>query len=82
MFDKIIKEKKEQPPIVFFPLKYEDLDKIIASLKLGHSVIVNVKNMDEKMKYRILDFLSGYAYCANINREKLETWIYLFENQS
>ncbi len=80
MFDKIKKnEGIEIPPIVFFANKYEDLDKIIASLETGHNVIVNVKNLDDKMKYRLLDFLTGYAYAMHIKREKLETWIYLFK---
>lgn len=80
MFDKIKKkEGVENPPIVIFINKYEDLDKIVSSLQTGHNVIVNAKNVDEKMKYRVLDFLTGYAFALNIKREKLETWIYLFK---
>lgn len=80
MFNKI--EKKEidnSPPVVFFPTRFEDLDGIISTLKTGHNVIVNVKNMEDRMKYRILDFLSGYAYAKNLKREKLDIWIYLFQ---
>lgn len=80
MFDKVKKNREnDTPPIVFFPNKYEDLDKIVVSLNKGHNVIVNVKNLDDRMRYRILDFLTGYSFALNHKREKLDSWIYLFK---
>ncbi len=76
MYDKIT--RKDITPLVIFPNSYEDLDKIIKMLETGHNVIINVHNLNDKMKYRILDFLTGFAYAKEIKKEKLDNWIYLF----
>lgn len=80
MYDKINKEKKDlKPPKVMFPSSLEDLDLIINELDQNNNVIINESNLNEKLRFRILDFVTGYAYAKNIKREKLDNWIYLFK---
>ncbi len=77
--DRIVHQEKEySTPCVFFPNAYKDLSKIIECLESGHNVIVNVSNMQEIGRFRIIDFLSGFIYAKKGKREKLEENIFLF----
>lgn len=78
MFSKVINENN-LAPLIFFPIKEEDLDIIIKALK-KHNVIVNLSSLDDRLKLRINDFLSGYAYALNIKKRKLELDIFILEH--
>lgn len=53
----------EQP--VKSPSSFEDVEMIIADLKCGNSVLVNVSNVDFAMGQRFVDVLSGAIVALN-----------------
>lgn len=56
-----------------------DLERIIMHIKNEDEVIVNVSLLDIKLRYRYIDFLSGYIMALNGKRKKLEENIYSFK---
>ncbi len=79
MYDKIVKnDKAVEAPTVIFVHDFKDVDKIITVLEIKKDVIVNTSNVDNISKIRIIDFLSGYIFAKNGNKEKYEKNIYLF----
>ena len=73
-------DKKSLPPSVIFIHSFKDINKVIMLLETKKDVIVNVSNLDRLSKIRVIDFLSGYIYAKNGNKEMYEKNIYLFSN--
>ena len=59
------------------PSKFEDSIEIAKSLKVMHTVVLNLESTNKDIARRILDFLSGVAYAnqGNIKRVANSTYI-------
>ena len=62
--------------------KLEDCLNVSNSLKQEHAVIINVSNVDEILKQRVVDFVSGALYITDGHLEKIAENIYLFSPKS
>ena len=63
------------------PQSYEDIQKLIDSLKKKQSLIVDVSELDAKNTQRYLDFLSGAIYALNGSYQKIDNKKFYFAPQ-
>lgn len=63
------------------PNSYEDIQKLIDSLKKKQSLIVDVSDLDPKNTQRYLDFLSGAIYALNGSYQKIDNKKFYFAPQ-
>ncbi len=63
------------------PQSYEDIQKLIDSLKKKQSLIVDVSDLDAKNTQRYLDFLSGAIYALNGSYQKIDNKKFYFAPQ-
>lgn len=63
------------------PQSYEDIQKLIDSLKKKQSLIVDVSNLDPHNTQRYLDFLSGAIYALNGSYQKIDNKKFYFAPQ-
>ena len=75
--DIISKTAKSSKVVIVY--KIEDIDKIIIDLNDHIPLIVNVMNLNKKVAYRMVDFLSGYCYAKKGKYKKIDKLIYKFE---
>ena len=73
-----VKKKEAITPIVFLLKNQENVKCCIDTLKKNKQIIINLSLLDNDKRYRVIDFLSGFVFALNGNREKLEDLIYLF----
>jgi len=75
---KKVNTTKKSAPIVYNVTSYYEIEPIASNLFAHQSIIINLSSLETKDKYRVIDFLSGVAYCLKATRTKLEENIYLF----
>ena len=63
------------------PQSYEDIQKLIDSMKKKQSLIVDVSDLDAKNTQRYLDFLSGAIYALNGSYQKIDNKKFYFAPQ-
>ncbi|MDE6967650.1 MAG: cell division protein SepF [Clostridia bacterium] len=74
--------KDSENQVVFCtPKSYEDIQKLIDSLKKKQSLIVDVTGLDSKDTQRYLDFLSGAIYALNGSYQKIDNKKFYFAPQ-
>lgn len=73
-----VKNRNSTTPIVFLLKDQENVKSCIESLVSNKQIIINLTLLSNEKRYRVIDFLSGYVFALNGNREKLEDLIYLF----
>lgn len=73
-----IKKNNLLPPKVIIVKTKEDINNCLSSLIENKQIIINLSSCELLLKYRIVDFLSGYVYGINGIREKIEENIYSF----
>ena len=78
MIENII-NKTTNPPKVIIVNKVEDVDDIIIELNNNGPLIINVMNLNKRLAYRMIDFLSGYCYAKKGKYRKIDKLIYRFE---
>jgi cell division inhibitor SepF len=67
-----------QDMVILAPQVYEDSLTVASYLKRGNPVIVNIKNLDNAMGKRFIDFICGSAYAFDGNMHRLGGTIFLF----
>ncbi len=82
-YDRFMAKRKASPlPFIsktrsFTPKNMFDAHLIIDEIKHGNGVIFNLKDRDEVLRQRILDFLSGAEYTMGFSLKKLDDCKYL-----
>lgn len=57
--------------MIYLVRRLEEADKIIAHLMQGGNVIVNMEEIDDALKRRVLDILSGAAFALNYSVKRI-----------
>lgn len=73
-------DNKEQknPVSVFIPTSYEEVEKIIDTLKNKKTAVVHLTNLKTETALRILDMLSGAIYALGGGVYEMEKNIFMF----
>ncbi|MBE5962604.1 MAG: cell division protein SepF [Lachnospiraceae bacterium] len=66
--------------MVSTPSKLDDAQKIIDKLMDGHSIVINLSNVDAGMKQRIIDMVIGYSCGSKCNIKKVTENIFIVSN--
>lgn len=66
------------PVSIFYPKSYDDVEKIIDTLKTGKNAIVHFSELKENTSLRILDMLSGAIYALDGGVYEMEKNIFMF----
>lgn len=77
-FDQPLSNNGSNPVSIFYPKSYDDVEKIIDTLKMGKNAIVHFSELKESTSLRILDMLSGAIYALNGGVYEMEKNIYMF----
>ncbi len=64
--------------VVHEPVNYEDAPRIIDDLKSRKAAIVNLEQLDNFMKNKVFDFISGGVYAIEGNIQKVTKDIFIF----
>lgn len=73
--------ENENKVVFCTPKSYEDIQKLIDSLKKKQSLIVDVSGLESKDTQRYLDFLSGAIYALNGSYQKIDNKKFYFAPQ-
>ncbi len=73
-----VKKEAQITPRVFLIKEENNIFDCIKGIKENRQIIINISSIETRLRYRIVDFLSGYIYALNGNRVKLEDNIYMF----
>ena len=62
---------------VIYPIAFGDVSEIADHLLSGRTVFLNLEKTDREISRRVMDFVSGVAYCidGNIRRVAVSTYI-------
>lgn len=77
-FDRPLSNNGTSPVSIFYPKSYEDVEKIIDTLKTGKNAIVHFAGLKDTTFIRILDMLSGAIYALGGGVYEMEKNIYMF----
>lgn len=66
--------------MVSTPAKLDDAQKIIDKLMDGHSIVINLSNVDAGMKQRIIDMVIGYSCGSKCNIKQVTENIFIVSN--
>jgi cell division inhibitor SepF len=77
-FDQPLSNNGSNPVAIFYPKSYEDVEKIIDTLRSGKNAIVHFTELKETTSMRIIDMLSGAIYALNGGLYEMEKNIYMF----
>ena len=69
---------RKSPVSVFVPSSYEEVEKIIDSLKSGKTAVVHLTELKTETAIRILDMLSGAIYALGGGVYEMEKNIFMF----
>ena len=70
--------EKKAPVSIFVPNSFEDIEKIIDTLKYGKTAIVHLTNLKAETQIRVLDMLSGAIYALNGGVYEMEKNVFMF----
>lgn len=73
-----VRKEAQITPRVFLIKEENNIFDCIKGIKENRQIIINISSIETRLRYRIVDFLSGYIYALNGNRVKLEDNIYMF----
>lgn len=76
--NKSVKEEQKGPVSVFIPTSFDDIEKIIDSLKKGKTAVVHLSNLKTETQIRVLDMLSGAIYALNGGVYEMEKNVFMF----
>lgn len=71
-------EEKKAPVSVFVPTSFDDIEKVIISLKMGKTAIVHLTNLKPETQIRVLDMLSGAIFALNGGVYEMEKNVFMF----
>lgn len=63
--------------VVLGPKSYEDVQTIVDHLRARRPVVVNLEGAEQRVRVRILDFLSGAAYALGGRNQRVSDLIFL-----
>lgn len=63
--------------VVLGPKSYEDVQAIVDHLRSRRPVVVNLEGAEQRVRVRILDFLSGAAYALGGRNQRVSDLIFL-----
>lgn len=63
--------------VVLGPKSYEDVQAIVDHLRARRPVVVNLEGAEQRVRVRILDFLSGAAYALGGRNQRVSDLIFL-----
>lgn len=63
--------------VVLGPKSYEDVQAIVDHLRARRPVVVNLEGAEQRVRVRILDFLSGAAYAIGGRNQRVSDLIFL-----
>lgn len=73
-----IETGRKGPVSVFSPTSYDDVEKIIDSIKTGKTAIVHLTELKTETAIRVLDMLSGAIYALDGGVYEMEKNIFMF----
>ncbi len=59
------------------PKDFDDIEKLIDSMKKGNGLVIDISKADEKIAQRMIDFLVGAVYALDGKIESLTATMYL-----
>lgn len=68
---------KSMKLVVLGPKSYEDVQAIVDHLRSRRPVVVNLEGAEQRVRVRILDFLSGAAYALGGRNQRVSDLIFL-----
>lgn len=71
-------KEQKNPVSVFIPTSYEEVEKIIDTLKNKKNAVVHLTNLKTETALRILDMLSGAIYALGGGVYEMEKNIFMF----
>ncbi len=77
-FNQPLSNSGTNPVSIFYPKNYEEVEKIIDTLKSGKNAIVHLSELKDSTSIRILDMLSGAIYALGGGVYEMEKNIYMF----
>ena len=66
-----VRKEAQITPRVFLIKEENNIFDCIKGIKENRQIIINISSIETRLRYRIVDFLSGYIYALNGNRVKL-----------
>lgn len=72
------KEEKPSPVEVFIPTSYNDVEKIIDTMRAGKNAVVQLGNLKPNTMLRVLDMLSGAVYALGGGLYEIQKNTYMF----
>ncbi len=77
-FNQPLSNTGNNPVSIFYPKSYEEVEKIIDTLRSGKNAIVHLSQLKDTTSMRILDMLSGAIYALNGGVYEMEKNIFMF----
>ena len=62
---------------IHLPERYEDSTKIVADLKSRKPVVVNLQDLDDELKRKVFDFISGAIFALEGNIQKVAKDVFI-----
>ena len=62
---------------IHIPERYEDSTKIVADLKSRKPVVVNLQDLDDELKRKVFDFISGAIFALEGNIQKVAKDVFI-----
>lgn len=62
---------------IHLPEKYEDSTKIVVDLKSRKPVVVNLQDLDDELKRKVFDFISGAIFALEGNIQKVAKDVFI-----
>ncbi len=72
-----LQSAKSMKLVVLGPKSYEDVQPIVDHLRARRPVVVNLEGAEQRVRIRILDFLSGAVYALGGRNQRVSDLIFL-----
>ena len=73
-----VKEEKKGPVSILIPTSFDDVEKIIDTLKSGKTAVVHLNNLKIETQIRVIDMLSGAIYALGGGVYEMEKNVFMF----
>ena len=77
-FNSPLQEQTNGPVSVFIPTSFNDVEKIIDSLKSKKTAVVHLTNLKLETQIRVIDMLSGAVYALGGGVYEMEKNVFMF----
>ena len=71
-------EQKKTAVQIITPFSYEDGPKIVSHLKRIGCMVLNLEDMNEDEKQRLLDYMEGVTFALEIDCQQVSTSAYVY----